>query len=526
MLKIILIDDEETNIELLKQVLDWEALGFQIAGTATDGIEGLALYHQTAPDVILVDIRMPQMDGIAYIREIRKLETRVKIVILSAYAEFEYARQAIEYGIHAYLLKPINEQKLEQLLLAIKQEWLDEAETSRSIVEYDFRKLLDSFDADRVDGADGVDATAESSTHYPIHKIFVKPFVIACLALEWEHIEGKISEGDLLAMLGDAMEQWLDPSCIKIERAFRQWVVIYEGASDHPEEVQAYFLQAIHRLSEKCLADLGIAVLCGISESATSLAEFRRAYHQAGQALLSCFYINSTYAVVAAPIRNTVQKINTNEFATRKRSVLKEVQAGNAPFLIHFIHDTFTEFRNRQVHPDDVYKFCHEFTVLLQEELSSIDAHFSSVISDAQVSGLKLHRRWSSLNRTMEELAVKAGSALRSLLDSNKNYAMIRKAKEFAMLHFHEASFTLKDAAEHMELSKNHFSKLYKEQTGENYWDYVIHLKMELAKQLLRDTNKTNYDIADRIGYSSEYHFARTFAKITGMTATQYRKTH
>lgn len=105
MLKVVFIDDENVTLKLLSRIIDWESEGFTASGTASDGLEGLELCERVRPDVIIVDIRMPRMDGLSFIRELRGKEINTKLIILSAHDEFEYAQKAIPLGVSAYLLK-------------------------------------------------------------------------------------------------------------------------------------------------------------------------------------------------------------------------------------------------------------------------------------------------------------------------------------------------------------------------------------------------------------------------------------
>lgn len=117
MVKIVFIDDEKTSLELLNCVIDWESIGFTVSGTATDGYTGLVLCAAVNPHVVIVDINMPKMDGLTFIKEIRKRDESVKIIILSAYDESEYAWSL---GISAYLLKPLDEDRMVEIMLGIK----------------------------------------------------------------------------------------------------------------------------------------------------------------------------------------------------------------------------------------------------------------------------------------------------------------------------------------------------------------------------------------------------------------------
>ncbi|MBK8030792.1 MAG: response regulator [Chloroflexi bacterium] len=112
MYKVIFLDDALITLQMLESAIDWQQYSIVLSGVATDGEEGLALFEQVQPDIIIADIRMPKMNGIEFARAIRQTKGPVKIILLSAYAEFEYAQSALTYQISDYLLKPLDEKQI------------------------------------------------------------------------------------------------------------------------------------------------------------------------------------------------------------------------------------------------------------------------------------------------------------------------------------------------------------------------------------------------------------------------------
>ena len=118
MYRVILVDDERLILRGLSTVVPWAELGCEVAGTAHDGVDGLKLIHDLRPDIVLTDIRMPNMDGLTMLAAIRSEFPEIQMSVLTAYRDFEYARQAITLGVCRYLLKPSN---LEELKEAVRQ---------------------------------------------------------------------------------------------------------------------------------------------------------------------------------------------------------------------------------------------------------------------------------------------------------------------------------------------------------------------------------------------------------------------
>lgn len=130
MLKVLLVDDEPLAIEGMKNIIKWEKIGYKICGVAEDGEEAISIIRKTKPDVVVTDIRMPVLDGLELISLVKKrIDSNIKFIILSGYSEFEYAKKAMEFGVKHYLLKPVFEEEMQQVLLELYTEIKKEKES-------------------------------------------------------------------------------------------------------------------------------------------------------------------------------------------------------------------------------------------------------------------------------------------------------------------------------------------------------------------------------------------------------------
>ena len=113
---VLLVDDEEEVFQVIMKKLDWESMGFSIAGYARNGVEALEMAEELQPDVVMTDIKMPYMDGLTLCKKLKELYQKVKVIIFSGFDEFEYAKEAIKIEAEEYILKPINSNELGKCL--------------------------------------------------------------------------------------------------------------------------------------------------------------------------------------------------------------------------------------------------------------------------------------------------------------------------------------------------------------------------------------------------------------------------
>ena len=121
MLKTFLVEDEVVIREMIKKMIPWEQYGFELAGEASDGEMALPLILKSKPDLLITDIKMPFMDGLSLSRIVREEFPKTKILIISGYDDFEYAREAISIGVDQYILKPVTRMSLRKVLQELKE---------------------------------------------------------------------------------------------------------------------------------------------------------------------------------------------------------------------------------------------------------------------------------------------------------------------------------------------------------------------------------------------------------------------
>ena len=130
---VLLVDDEEDVIRVIMKKIDWERMGFTVVGYAHNGVEALEMVEECVPDVVLTDIKMPYMDGLAMSRKLKERYQNIKIIIFSGFDEFEYAKEAIDIEVEQYLLKPVNAEELDKVFSRIRETLDHERDEQRNI---------------------------------------------------------------------------------------------------------------------------------------------------------------------------------------------------------------------------------------------------------------------------------------------------------------------------------------------------------------------------------------------------------
>lgn len=504
MYKIIFVDDEAITLRLLTCVLDWEALGVTIAGTASDGREAYELCRKVQPDIIIADIKMPGINGVRLSEMIRKIDGNVKIIFLSAYAEFEYAQGAIANRVSGYLLKPLDEDALEEMI----------------------RKVVAELDAERTVHYHAMEARSDSLSRR-IRKAY----------LAWERGEQEIDDIDdmpgemarCFSLLVGLPEEVNDPG--GAEDMIRRAVEGYgrQAILTVPMDEYTFFLLAFRKdvTSDKLLLDLnraGISCVLGVADWKGSLPE---TLYRAREAAESTFVTGQTISISRTDrIRPPVAE-EPAVYPDCTAAVVALAETGEAEDLLQYFEMCVGQLRDGKWSLPSFFAISENVLISLKTEL--MRRYPETEFAENALRHINRRRLRATLSpdgylrflrRVLEALAEEAGNQQ----GVGENSAVIRKARSYATRHCGEITFSLQETADHVGLSKNHFSRVFHDATGVRFWDYVSELRIRKAAALLTETDLPIASIAEQCGYETEAYFNKKFKQVKGESPGKYRK--
>jgi YesN/AraC family two-component response regulator len=514
--KIIFIDDEVSILRALPYAIDWGKYNIQIAGTASDGEEGLQLYETVKPNIIIADIKMPDMNGLEFSRRIRERDPRVKIILLSAYGEFEYAQSAMQYKINNYLLKPLDEGKLEKGIQNVLEEIVHETdidyhigEYNDSIVEKRLRQIFIKYSqTGRI--SEGERNELDSLiAYFSGTDFFCKLVCIENLTINFEDAEIWSKVKSIFAgTLGKHF------SLILLSRNELMLV------ASRNEFLQC--LQDIKKEIENLSSEHGCRIIMGISDSFGK--DLIKCIDQARNALYDAFYDEykkNTYYYTDSFYEDSIQMNN----ADIQIGINALVEQGSSQMLTQSLTQQMEALYKNHVKPDMIYEYLMDQLTYIKIALTAnYDYKAFNILRDIDIRTFIACGSYRKLFDFSIHLINQVRDKLLELMNERPAYTVINKAKEYISRNYTNKDLSLAEAAQYAGLSKNHFSRVFHNYTGQTFWSYLTKYRMNIAKELLKQTNLSNFDISQKIGYESEYHFCRKFKEETGTTPQRYRK--
>ena len=543
MLKIFLAEDEVIVRETIKRMIPWEELGFELVGEAADGEMALPLLIRQKPDLLITDIKMPFMDGLTLAKLAKKELPELKIVILSGYDDFNYAKQAINIGVEDYLLKPITKNALIERISEIRSRYEHEKtqkeyyekfqremqayekNSSRDFFEALVRGSMDMMEVYKKAEKLGVDIVAEA---YNI--------LIFTMNSEEDFSGQKEGYSEWEAESLEMMEGFFsgNPLAMLFRSNIFSYGVLLKGQKENIEKITKECVKKIKGILNR--KESKREWFLAVGQPVERLSQIKKSYHTAARAFSQRYLYdeNILYYNEMEMMEHRSGQADTNDNAYLKKV---DVNALNPAILQKFLSNGIQEETENFV-KDYFYAIGQEpMESLVFRNYVILNVRFSVITF---LKGLGCDTEGMEPENT-EEILAESGKNIESAIayaekmvsqaitirdqnSGNKNRSILKTAVDFIESHYMEEEISLNTVANVANVSANHFSALFSQNMGQTFIEYLTSLRMNKAKELLRCTGMRSSEIAGEIGYKDAHYFSYLFKKTQGMTPSDYRK--
>ena len=543
MLKTFLVEDEVVIREMIKKMIPWEQYGFELAGEAADGEMALPLILKSKPDLLITDIKMPFMDGLTLCRLVKKELPDIRIVILSGYDDFNYAKQAISIGVEDYLLKPITKNAFIERLKEIHNRYEHE-KTQREYYEK-FRLEMQEYEKNASRDFFETLVRADSDLAELYRRADKLNLDIVAEAYNILIFTPDTSEGnynsyeecsDWEAEVQDKINTYFlnHPVAILFRHQVFSYAILVKGQKDTIEKNTEECVKAIQDIMDQTerRTDWFIAV----GKSADRLSMLGHSYRTAVRANSFRYLYDGhilDYQSLEAQKENpsdsrredSVQLRNVNINALNPAILQKFLSSGLAEEVDDFIRDYFNA-----IGQEPMGSLVFRNYVVLNVRFSVLSFLKKLGCDDSEISGQEMENIMGETGKTIEAAVAYCGKILKkaiALRDENagdQNRSVLKLAVDFIDHNYMDEEISLNKAAHVANVSANHFSALFSQNMGQTFTEYLTDLRMSKAKELLRCTAMRSSEIAGEVGYKDAHYFSYLFKKTQGMTPSEYRK--
>ncbi|MEC0307385.1 response regulator [Paenibacillus lautus] len=541
MYKVLLVDDEADVREGLVQEIQWGACGFKIEGTAENGREAVELAERLEPDVVITDISMPFQDGLQLASWLREFQPLCKIVILTGYDEFDYARQAITLSVDEYLLKPFSAESFMELLGKIKDKIdmeVAEREDVRQLKEHyrtSLPLLRESFLASLLTRKLPRSIIEEKTRNYGL-SLNGGSYLAAVMALypasvdkDKEHTSSTSlrHSGDLDLMLHAMLniaKELLDPVSFVSAFMYQDSIVLLITNDESEDEAWFNELQmTLERLLKSILHYLKLPVTIGVGSMVRNLSDLKLSYQGALLALDYRLILGAEKVIFIDDVeRPRPEGVRLDEL--KEQALIRSLKLGTEEEVTEAISHIFDELIGASCTIQDVQVYLLEVvTAVLRSAKESgieIEALFGA--------GFQLHAEIFKFSGLQEAKAwlLDISLTIRKHIASSRQHAykdIVEKALQYTREHYGDSELSLQKLCMQLHISTGYFSAVFKREVKMTYVQYLMQLRMETAKELLRSSDLKAFEIAERVGFADPNYFSFCFKKQVGISPKEYR---
>lgn len=530
MLKVFLVEDEFVVREGIKNNVDWKSHGYDFCGEASDGELAFPMIQKLKPDIVITDIRMPFMDGLALSKLIKKEMPWIEIIILSGFEEFEYAKEGIKIGIAQYLLKPISGEDLLKEVDTVAEKIIEKQKESEIREKY-LREMEENFLKERKDlfqylvtGSKSAAELLEMADKLNIDLSSMWYNIVLMVTKSINHAQNEYSNS--LIEIEEKLKEIDDDHILIFDRNLEGKAFLFKADSkEELETIQKDYLTKVVNI----LKDYeNVRYFGGIGLPVNRLRELPVSFESASHAFAHRYLVSESLILNGEEMRQR-EYLKKEEFDLSNvnpkqidRNKIKEfLKVGDKEEVIYFVEEFFRDLGSsvmksnmfRQYITMDVYFCVVDFLEGLQiqrEEIEPFD--ITSGILQTQESAMEY-----------VTCIVKKALELREKTASNRYGDVVDEVTRYIEENYADEELSLNVLASHVNFSPNHLSMIFSQQTGQTFIKYLTDFRMNKAKELLRCTGKKSSVISMEVGYKDPHYFSYLFKKTQGMTPTQYR---
>lgn len=523
-IKLIIADDEPFICGMLEKLIDFDAIGLELAGCANDGETLLAKIEELKPDIVLTDISMPKMDGLEVIRITREKEIVCRFIIISGYRQFEYAYNALKYDVDDYILKPVEGQELNRVLLKLcsgicHSDLLQEEQEISGLYSY----LIEKAPHEELKS----DALSLNEINQRFRTTFQNGWYrFLFLKLDFTRDKKQMTEdvSSVVNKLHDLTKSSFADICYDVVISDKQDGVMFllNYAQEQDKEVRGQ----IHTVfvEAKNVSDLfqgfNLTLCVGLAVDRTSrIEEAKRSCRRAS-------WLRMHYGLNRIIYSEQVEEGNVADFSARFKEIRDNLERSFVALDVELMQEQIDLFFN---HPmpilcsTDSMQFIRDMETRFSEIYGKVMKEINPDVIRKKIAR-QLHIQ-TDFKSYQEELAAQLKSCMEEMtwVAGEKNVKPIRQVYAYIERHYAE-HMSLESVAALVNLNPVYFSNLFKKESGQNFTEYLTSYRMNKAKEFLRDGNMNINEIADALGYADARYFSKVFKKEVGVKPTDYRK--
>ena len=535
-IKVFLVEDEMVIRRGIKNSIDWEKEGYIFCGEASDGELAYPMIIKEKPDILITDIRMPFMDGLELCKLVKEELPNIKILILSGYDEFDYAKEAIRLGVTEYLLKPISSGKLLEALNGVSESIRREKEDKdlvrkymeemRENTEHEKQKFFEQMIAGNLSMADALETGKkyEMNLSAGMYNLLLFRFTLG---------EENRKSGELLGEAEYAIEKLTErlEYVFEFQRGVEGWAFLLMADNEEPMSER---VKELSKDLEEIMKNYStIAYFGGIGQPVARLRELEESFREAERALAARFTMELNRIISVEDIRMAQNVDTLDDIEITSFGEIEKTRTMLEKFLNNGAEDEIDEFVDVYINelPEENLK-----SVLMRQYII-MDAYIVMMSFCEKIEGIEGEMQAQSEElknsmktiQTLEEIKNYIRMLLKKIIGvrdtiSGRRYSdIIEIAKDQIRKTYMSDEISLNTIAAEVGMSPSYFSSIFSKEMGKTFVEYLTEIRMDRAKELLMCSSMKTSEIGYEVGYKDPHYFSYIFKKTQNCTPKEFR---
>lgn len=535
-IKVFLVEDEMVIRRGIKNSIDWEKEGYIFCGEASDGELAYPMIIKEKPDILITDIRMPFMDGLELCKLVKKELPNIKILILSGYDEFDYAKEAIRLGVTEYLLKPISSGKLLEALNGVSESIRREKEDKdlvrkymeemRENTEHEKQKFFEQMIAGNLSMADALETGEkyEMNLSAGMYNLLLFRFTLG---------EENRKSGELLGEAEYAIEKLTErlEYVFEFQRGVEGWAFLL--MADNEEQMSERVKELSKDLEEIMKNYSTIAYFGGIGQPVARLRELEESFREAERALAARFTMELNRIISVEDIRMAQNVDTLDDIEITSFGEIEKTRTMLEKFLNNGAEDEIDEFVDVYINelPEENLKSVLMRQYIIMDAyivMMSFCEKFEGIEGEMQAQSEELKNSMKTI-QTLEEIKNYIRMLLKKIIGvrdtiSGRRYSdIIEIAKDQIRKTYMSDEISLNTIAAEVGMSPSYFSSIFSKEMGKTFVEYLTEIRMDRAKELLMCSSMKTSEIGYKVGYKDPHYFSYIFKKTQNCTPKEFR---
>lgn len=533
MYKVLLVDDEALIREAISENIKWKELGFQFLGACENGKEAIEKIDQEVPDLLITDICMPYIDGMELTKYVYEKYPATKVIIISGYDEFEYAKTAVKYKVLEYVLKPITAYELTELLDKIKKDFDMESDKNKNLKKIreayisNLPVMKGRFLNSLMQGNVSTEEVKKKSEDFKVDlrgKYFATAIVEGDDLREYIKRHHGIKEDLVLFAIFNITEEIVNKQkCgITFQNGEEKTVIIFKADKEEGFRNRLYDIGTEVREALNQYLKMDVAI--GIGKTVPTTSWLNRSLETAKSVLEYRFLLGGNVVLDARElgVNASVTGIDISVWTDK---ILLSIKAGDIEQIENVIRLFVKTLKEDYVPKNRIIIYIQNIVLSIVNMLDTAGLSDEKLMEGEHtfINNIYMHKHLIDIESELIGFCEKVSQVMTSEKDSYGNRQAIM-ALDYVDKNYGNTEISLNSVCNYLAMSTSYFSSIFKNYTGETFIETLTKKRIEKAKSLIENTALKSYEIANEVGFSDPHYFSITFKKHTGFTPTEYAK--